>query len=273
MKIGQLVKQHIPQIIEYCLSKDIDEVKRLSDEQYSKETFDLIYPFWRKVDQIEESKRYWKDIYTINGEQFRVSNHWFVKQKEFFERYLIMNGVVTKDDLKKLEEQAEIQMDQEVERKIKSTSGRYRNSAIGNAQNLLIRNILSNLGYETFNEEDWIKTKEYFDHRCAYCGAKTEQLVMEHAIPINKTKMGEHKLGNLVPSCHRCNQKKGSKSYDEFLNDGEKIKKIEKYMEDKRYFPLYRQDKSEIIEEILEMAYRDTAEVAKRYIKIIESIL
>jgi len=65
------------------------------------------------------------------------------------------------------------------------------------AQNLFIRNILSSLGVESLNEEDWNFTKAYFSHKCAYCGAETE-LLMEHAIPINKAKLGEHRLGNLV---------------------------------------------------------------------------
>ena len=42
---------------------------------------------------------------------------------------------------------------------------------------------------------------------------------MEHEIPINKSMIGEHKLGNLVPSCKECNDKKHHKSYEDFLKN------------------------------------------------------
>ena len=64
-------------------------------------------------------------------------------------------------------------------------------------------------------------------YRCRYCNKKLkdDQMVVDHLIPISKTKkpglprnllyMSGSKdvndLPNLVPSCNRCNQKKGSK--------------------------------------------------------------
>jgi 5-methylcytosine-specific restriction endonuclease McrA len=42
---------------------------------------------------------------------------------------------------------------------------------------------------------------------CAYCGAKAEQI--DHIIPLARG--GRHAIGNLAPSCTKCNQSKGSK--------------------------------------------------------------
>ena len=73
---------------------------------------------------------------------------------------------------------------------------------------------------------------------CAYCGTETE-LLMEHAIPINKEKLGEHRLGNLVPSCTRCNSDKGGRDFRAFLGENTAaIRRIETYMDSRNYVPL-----------------------------------
>ena len=96
---------------------------------------------------------------------------------------------------------------------------RYGGYPIGDGQNLVIRNILSNLGEETLSENDWKNTKQYFANKCAYCGTEG-LLVIDHAVPINKAKLGEHRIGNLVPSCADCNngKRKGGKDFIEYLS-------------------------------------------------------
>ncbi len=273
MRIGQFVKHFVPDIIHYCVEKDPHEIEKLQDLEYSRKTFGLSsYPFWSKSDAIQHSKRFWTDVYIINGEEFRVNSQWTVKHTEKFKKYLIDKNIATNETLEALEIEVKKESNEELEKKVHSR-GRYRGNAIGNAQNLLIRNILSNLGDETFSEKDWQETKKYFDNKCAYCGSK-EKLVMEHAIPINKTMLGEHRLGNLIPSCHSCNSKKGSMNFEEFLVDQpKKIQKIKHYMSLHGYEPLIQNPLSEKVSLLLEQAYLDTADVAKRYIKTIELFL
>jgi hypothetical protein len=79
----------------------------------------------------------------------------------------------------------------------RGSNSRYKTHAIGNAQNSLIRNILSKIGQESFNEADWHAAKAHFSNRCVYCDEQKE-LVRDHAVPINKTNLGEHRIGNLV---------------------------------------------------------------------------
>jgi hypothetical protein len=149
------------------------------------------------------------------------------------------------------------------------SNSRYRGNAIGNAQNLFVRNILSRLGNESFSEKDWKETKDYFLQRCVYCNAETD-LLIEHAIPINKDKLGEHRLGNLVPSCKSCNSKKGGLDFREFLgNDLASIQRIEAYMDSRNYVPL---EDSEQMRVILDMAYKEVAALAERYIRIINEL-
>jgi len=137
-----------------------------------------------------------------------------------------------------------------------------------------VRNILSNLGEDSFKKSDWDRAKEeYFSNRCAYCGAYcrgSEELQMDHAIPINKSSLGEHRLGNLVPSCKDCNSKKGAKDFREFLDDEGKISKIEEYMARKGYMPLEKDNDQ--LEKILEMARQDVFAVAGRYTTILNDL-
>ncbi len=54
-----------------------------------------------------------------------------------------------------------------------------------------------------------------WNHRCAYCGATNVPLELDHVIP--RSCGGSDREGNRVPACHKCNQRKGSHSLQEFL--------------------------------------------------------
>lgn len=59
----------------------------------------------------------------------------------------------------------------------------------------------------------WIKTLEYYNWRCAYCGGPYEEL--EHRIPIDRG--GGTTAKNCVPSCQSCNRRKGLLHPDEII--------------------------------------------------------
>ena len=147
---------------------------------------------------------------------------------------------------------------------------RYKGHPIGNSQNAFIRTILSNLGDESFSRKDWESTNKYFSHECAYC-KKEGALQIDHVIPINKAKLGEHKLGNLVPSCKECNGKKHDKDFREFLGENtEAITRIEKYMAEKEYVPLAISDE---LNAVFECAHKEVAALAARYIEKINKLI
>jgi len=269
MKIGQLVKVHIKEIFKHCDITDHGELDRLIDKTYSKITFGINYPFCTEVASIspEDSKRYWTNRYLVQGKTVRVSSQWFDKNKHQYTQYLISKNISTKETYSSLAEDELISNDKPP--RSSRENSRYRGNAIGNSQNLLVRNILSNLGEESFNDQDWKETKEYFSNQCAYCGAEGE-LVVEHVIPINRVSLGEHRLGNLIPSCRSCNSSKADKNYLDFL-EGKKqrIEKIENYMESRNYVPL---GDNEQVAMILDMAYKEVATVSKRYIAILNEL-
>lgn len=61
--------------------------------------------------------------------------------------------------------------------------------------------------------EEWSAVLQFFNHECAYCGAK-DGLEQEHIVPVSNG--GAYCIGNIVPSCRSCNASKGSKSVDEW---------------------------------------------------------
>ena len=271
MKIGKLVKHHIEKVFKHCEAIDHEELERLQDKGYSKKTFNISFPFCSEVADIlsEDEKRYWKkDIYPVRGKEFKVSSQWFAGSRTPFIKYIVDKKISSLDEIEQLTDIAP-----PAEKKSRTSTmknKRYRGNAIGNAQNLLVRNVLSNLGEESFSEKDWAETKAYFDNKCAYCGFAYE-LVIEHAIPINRASLGEHRLGNLIPSCHSCNAKKHDKDYREFL-DGQqnRIGKIEEYMASRDYVPL---GDNKQVAKILAMAYQEMGAVSARYISILNEFL
>lgn len=63
-----------------------------------------------------------------------------------------------------------------------------------------------------YNVKDYLLEK--FKYQCAYCGKSNIPLEVEHIIP--KSKGGSNMVSNLTIACHKCNQKKGSKTAEEF---------------------------------------------------------
>lgn len=68
----------------------------------------------------------------------------------------------------------------------------------------------------TFSIEDWQATLELFGHQCAYCQVTGVDLHQDHFIPIARG--GTHTLGNVVPSCRRCNSRKRDSMPQDFCS-------------------------------------------------------
>ena len=273
MKIGKFVKQHLKQIFDYCEKVDVEELESLLDATYSKLTFGLNFPFCKEVEKIESSQsmRFWSEVYLIGNKRVRVTSQWFESSISAFIKYLESKGITPEFDSTENEPGIAGTITQ-LQAKVPSSrsNSRYRGNPIGNAQNLFIRNILSSLGLEAFSEEDWNSARKHFSNRCAYCGADVE-LVIEHAIPINKQKLGEHKLGNIIPSCRPCNSVKAGRDFREFLGENiDAIRKIEAYMQSRNYVPL---GDNEQMKMILNLAHKEVSDLADRYITIINELL
>ena len=87
-KIGKLVKSSLNLIINYC-EKNRNELSNLESDVYSKATFDINYPFLKKVtSDAPKQDRYWKDKYEINGQYYVVTSEWYKGSIPQFKAYM-----------------------------------------------------------------------------------------------------------------------------------------------------------------------------------------
>ncbi len=87
IRIGQLVKSSLNLIIEYC-EQSKNELSNLESATYSKLTFNINYPFLKKVAQdAPKQQRYWKGKYKISGEYYVVTSEWFKESIPLFNAY------------------------------------------------------------------------------------------------------------------------------------------------------------------------------------------
>lgn len=269
MKIGQFVRLCVPAVFEYCETRDTEEFLRLQDPRFSKETFGLYYPFCRSSAKIARGDlcRYWKDAYLVHGLRVKVTSQWFDRSLPLFQRYLGRRGIPIPHGTRPTADPTKADANSTTPR---TSRGRYRDAAIGNAQNLLVRNLLSRLGDENFGEKEWQKVIAEFSVSCAYCGAEGE-LLMDQVVPINKEALGEHRLGNLVPSCRACNIRKGDADYRDFLSLApERLAVIDAHMERYGYVPL---GQNRQLRQIIEHAHQDVRHLAERYAAIINAVM
>lgn len=79
---------------------------------------------------------------------------------------------------------------------------------------------------------------ERFDGSCAYCGRPAAPLVEEHLVPINRTEVGLHAWGNIVPACKPCNDIKAAKPWrDHPMLDDSRREAIDRYVLEHGYDP------------------------------------
>lgn len=270
MKIGKLVQRHIPAMFEHCETKDSNGFSQLQDSRYSKETLDINYPFCRPVAQIsqEDQVRYYQQVYTVFNVPVRVTSQWFnppiSNSLPLFQKYLQKRGIP-------LDESVElVPAPMRAGPKERKACRRYKSPAIGNGQNAVVRYILGQLGEQQFNASDWEQVKADFEHRCAFCGTDSD-LLMDHIVPINRVALGEHRLGNLVPACRRCNAKKSGNDFREFLEKSPaRIAAIEAHMAKHGYTPI---GDHKMLKNIVETAHADVKQLADRYVTLIGTML
>lgn len=66
--------------------------------------------------------------------------------------------------------------------------------------------------------EQWLETLEYFNYKCAYCGAEYE--VIEHYLPVGRAGTT---VSNCVPACLHCNLMKDRKGHNLAFYQNEKV--------------------------------------------------
>ena len=72
-------------------------IYKLMQEEYSKKTFNLNYPFMKKIDMTKDLKeqrlvnnypRYWTKVFIFNGEEYYICSEWYEDaNRDFFEKW------------------------------------------------------------------------------------------------------------------------------------------------------------------------------------------
>lgn len=208
----------------------------------------------------------------------RVCSQWTTRQRPFFLNYLVTHQLSVEGISPELREEWLAVVEQTGSIAKSPGGARYRTAPIGDAQNALVRYLLSNLGQESFAEKDWTAVKAAFADSCAYCG-RGGVVEMDHAIPLSRLQLGEHRLGNLVPACPPCNRKKSHLRFRPYLEAkyqhqpreaAARIELVEAHMARHGYRPMGERPD---ISELLEHAREEIAETAAKYLALINQAL
>jgi hypothetical protein len=96
LKIGKLVKNTLSILVRQNVLTP-EKVRYLMDERYCKTTFDINYPFLKKVEKgVNESNqrkingydRYWAETIRINQENYFVCNDWYDRNRTKFIKWV-----------------------------------------------------------------------------------------------------------------------------------------------------------------------------------------
>jgi hypothetical protein len=121
-------------------------------------------------------------------------------------------------------------------------------------------------GFEPFGPKVAQKDEllDFFNGQCCFCGTPIDKksLSQDHLIPMNKSSLGLHAWGNVVPCCSPCNNEKQQKPWQEFIaikvgdKSMERIKRIQKVVQLKNYDPALN------LHEFADNLYEDIGAVA-----------
>lgn len=89
------------------------------------------------------------------------------------------------------------------ERRIYSRNYRATNKSIRRQQAARRRGLVAASDPIPITPKEWRRLKARFRDCCAYCGAKSLELQMDHVIPLAKG--GRHAPANILPACPPCN--------------------------------------------------------------------
>ncbi len=100
VKVGALVRSTFPKLVESDLLSE-EDIERLQEEDYSKYTFDLNYPFIKKVHdnlpvteqrQVNNHSRYYSNVLKIKNERYLITSEWYSRSKTRYVNWLELKG-------------------------------------------------------------------------------------------------------------------------------------------------------------------------------------
>ncbi|WP_228499321.1 HNH endonuclease [Nocardioides agariphilus] len=285
-RIGKFVERHVLSIVEYC-DHHPEEFEHLRDESYCKSTLGVRYPFFRSPDLIVgryEGRYRSSPQVVVCGETVLFTNDWYARHYVGFVKYIADKQMIDQDTAAAYLDALSESVPRAGAAGEAGSRGRLAAPAIGNAQNLLVRNVLGRIRPDAHAHGGWESTWSYFGGRCAYCDEPLAAHDKDHVFGINSKSLGEHKRGNLVPACKDCNSEKGDEDFRDFLDAKfmadpataeDRKAAIFRFMLERDYLPfaLDPQVDPAAITALLDQARTRVQEVATEYVAQIRSLV
>lgn len=112
--------------------------------------------------------------------------------------------------------------------------------------------------------KDVATIKEFFGGRCCYCdvGLTAGATAQDHLIPMNKTGLGLHAWGNVVPACGPCNAKKQGGDWRDFIIERAGPHAAERHARMKAFLDQYGYKPSHDLRDVAEELYEEVGAIA-----------
>jgi hypothetical protein len=112
--------------------------------------------------------------------------------------------------------------------------------------------------------------REFFGDRCCYCDAELEggRTAQDHLVPRNKTSLGLHAWGNVVPACQDCNSRKLGREWHEYLVERAGTSAAERYKRVKDFINHYKYDPDPAdLRDTAEELYTEVGDIAMTLVR------
>jgi hypothetical protein len=116
---------------------------------------------------------------------------------------------------------------------------------------------------------DFETIKEFFGGRCCYCDSELlpGAAAQDHLIPMNKSDLGLHAWGNVVPACNACNAKKQRRDWRDFIIERAGAQAAERHARMKTFLDRYRYAPSHDLRLVAEELYDEVGAIAMTLIQ------
>jgi hypothetical protein len=114
------------------------------------------------------------------------------------------------------------------------------------------------------------QVQDFFGNPCCYCGVEfstTEAPVEDHLIPTNKTDLGLHAWGNIVPACRECNAKKQGGDWRDFIIERAGVDAAERHARMREFISAQGYAPKQDIGEIAGELYDEVGDIAMTLIR------
>ena len=119
------------------------------------------------------------------------------------------------------------------------------------------------------NREDLATIKDFFLGRCCYCDTELGPglTAQDHLVPMNKTGLGLHAWGNVVPACGPCNAQKQGGDWRDFIIQRAGIHASERHARMRAFLTQYRYEPTRDLRNVAEELYEEVGAIAMTLIE------